>query len=99
MFALFIPALIGALATAMGSLIGRAIIALGIGFVAYKGIDLGIEQLRQQVMSSITGVPGQALQLVGYLWLDKALTVVFSGIGVALSMRALGGTVKRVVVK
>lgn len=99
MFALFIPALIGALATAMGTLVGRAIIALGIGFATYKGIDLGIEQLKQTVMTAVTGVPGQALQLIGYLWLDKALSVVFSGVGVALTMRALGGSVKRMVVK
>jgi len=99
MFALFIPALMGALATAMGTLVGRAILALGIGFATYKGVDLGIETLKQTVMTSISGVPGQALSLIGYLWIDKALTVVFSGVGVALTMRALGGSVKKMVFK
>jgi hypothetical protein len=42
MFAAFLPALIGALAGAMATFAGRALIALGIGFVTYKGIDVGI---------------------------------------------------------
>ena len=50
--ALFVPALMGALAAAMGSFIGRAIIALGIGFVTYKGIDLSIDAIKSSVMSA-----------------------------------------------
>lgn len=94
-----IAAFLGALASSMGSLVGRAMIALGVGFVTYKGIDLGIEALQQSVESSVKGLPVQALQLAGYLWVDKALSVIFSGVGVALTMRALGGSVKRMVLK
>lgn len=99
MFAAFLPALIGALAAAMGTLAGRVMIALGFGFVTYKGIDVGIESLKQTAMSGINGLPAEALGLVGYLWLDKALTVIFSAIATALAMRAVGGSVKRMVAK
>lgn len=97
--AMFIAALWGALATAMGSLIGRALIALGIGFVTYKGIDLGIAALKIQAVNGINSLPGDALNLVGFLWLDKALTVVFSGVVTSLSMKAVGGSVKKMVFK
>lgn len=97
--ALFISALIGALASAMGALAGRVLIALGIGFVTYKGIDVGIASLKSSVISGINGLPADALGLLGYLWVDKALTIIFSAIVVALSMRALGGSVKRMVAK
>lgn len=97
--AMFIAALWGALATAMGSLIGRALIALGIGFVTYKGIDLGIAALKTQAVNGINSLPSDALNLVGYLWLDKALTVVFSGVVTSLSMKAVGGSVKKMVFK
>lgn len=97
--AMFIAALWGALATAMGSLIGRALIALGIGFVTYKGIDLGIASLKTQVVNGVNSLPADALNLVGYLWLDKALTVIFSGVVTSLSMRAVGGSVKKMVFK
>jgi hypothetical protein len=95
----FLPALIGALATAMGSLAGRVILALGFGFVTYKGIDVGIASLKQFAMDGVRGLPADALGLVGYLWLDKALTVVFSAVATAISMRALGGSIKKMVAK
>ena len=96
---ILIPALIGALAAAMASLIGRAIIALGFGFVTYKGIDVALGMLKDAVISGVQGLPADALGLVGYLWLDKALTVVFSAVVVALSMRLLGGGLKKLVAK
>lgn len=99
MFAVFLPALIGALAAAIGTFAGRALLALGFGFVTYKGIDLGIAALKTGVIDGVRGLPADALALAGYLWLDKALTVVFSAIATALAMRALGGTVKRLVAK
>lgn len=97
--ALFLAALIGALATALGSLAGRVLIALGIGFVTYKGVDVAITTVKNNVISSVNGLPAQALNLFGYLWFDKALTIIFSAVVVALSMRLLGGSVKRMVAK
>ena len=99
MFAAFVPYLWGALATAMASLVWRAVFALGFGFISYKGIDTAIGALKNQVITSMQGIGGDAASLAGYLWIDKALSVVFSAVVVALSMRALTGTVKRLVAK
>lgn len=96
---LFLAALMGALATAAGSLAGRVLLALGIGFVTYKGVDVAVTTVKQNVISSVGGLPAQALNLFGYLWLDKALTIIFSAVAVSLSMRLLGGSVKRMVAK
>lgn len=94
-----VASLIGAFVAAMGSMAGRVLIALGIGFVTYKGIDTGIEALKTQAINGLKGLPADALNLVAYLWLDKALTVIFSAVVVVLSMRAVGGSVKRMVAK
>lgn len=99
MFAVFIPTLIGALGSAMGYFAGRAFIALGLGFVSYKGIDLAIGKLKDSAIAGLQGIPADALVLVGYLWIDKALSVIFSAVVIALSMKALDGTVKRMVAK
>lgn len=96
---LFFAGLIGALAAAMGSMVGRAIIALGIGFVTYKGIDLAIDSLKEHVINGVKGLPADILSFLGFLWVDKALTIVFSAVVVALSIRAIGGSVKKVVLK
>lgn len=99
MFAVFLPALIGALAAAMGSLVGRVLIALGVGFVTYKGIDLGIGVLKTTAINGLQGMPSDAVNLAGYLWLDKAISVIFSSVVVALSMRTVGGSLKKMVNK
>lgn len=99
MHVLFISALVGALASAMGSLAGRALIALGFGFVTYKGIDVGIASLKQGVITQVQGLPADAVGLIGYLWLDKGLTMVFSAVATAITMRTLGGSMKKLVAK
>lgn len=99
MIKLLVSALLGALASGMGSLVGRVLIALGIGFATYQGVDLGIATLKEQAVNSVKGLPADAVGLIGYLWIDKALTVVFSAVVVALSMKAIGGSVKKMVMK
>lgn len=96
---LVIPAIVGALAAAMGSLIGRAIIALGMGFVTYKGIGAGIDLIKSKVIQSITGLPADMVGLIGFLWIDKALTIILSAVATALSIRLISGSFKKMVFK
>lgn len=99
MWALFIPALVGALAGAMGSFIGRAIIALGIGTITYTGLSVAIASFKTSVITSVSSLPSDAVALVGYLWVDKALSIIFSAVVIALSMRLIGGSLKKMVIK
>lgn len=96
---LFIQALIGALAQAMGGFIGRAVLALGIGTVTYTGIMFSIDSMRSQIISSVNGLPADAIGLLGFLWVDQCLTIIFSGITVSLSLRLIGGSLKKIVIK
>lgn len=96
---LLIPALLGALATAMGSLLGRALIALGIGFVTYTGISFAINTMKQSVITGVQGLPSDALALVGYLWIDRGITIIFSAVAASIAMRGIGGAVKKAVFK
>ncbi|WP_041741766.1 DUF2523 family protein [Collimonas fungivorans] len=97
--AVFLPALMGALATAMASLVWRAVIALGIGFVTYKGLDVAIGYMQQAVFDRVNSIPGDALSLIGYLWLDKAITIIFSAVSISLAMKLLSGSLKKVQLK
>lgn len=99
MWALFLPALMGALAVSMGSFIGRAILALGVGVVTYSGISVAVGVVKANVISSANALPTQAFNLLGYLWFDKALTLIFSAVAAALAMRLVGGAVKKMVIK
>jgi Protein of unknown function (DUF2523) len=92
---LFVPALMGALAGAMASLAGRALLALGVGFVTYKGIDLAIGAIKTSVMAGVNSLPADALGLVGFLWIDKGLTVIFSAVAASLALKGINGSIKK----
>jgi len=99
MWVIFISGLVGALAAAMGSFVGRAILALGVGTITYTGISVAINSIKTNVMSSVSSLPADALGLVGYLWMDKALTIVFSAVVTSLTMRLVGGSLKKMIIK
>jgi hypothetical protein len=99
MLPLLVPALLGGLASVMGSLVGRAIIALGIGYVTYKGLDVAVGSMKDLVIANVRGLPSQALAFVSYLYVDKALSMIMSAVVISLSLRLLGGGVKKLVHK
>jgi hypothetical protein len=99
MWALFVAQLLGGLAMAMGTLAGRALLALGIGFVSYQGIDLGVQSLAQNIITSFQGLPAQLVRFLAFMWIDKAITVLISAVTVALSFKVMGGTIKKMVFK
>lgn len=99
MWPMFVAQLLGGLAAAMGTLAGRALLALGIGFVSYQGIDLGVQSLAQNVISSFQGLPAQLVRFLAFMWIDKAITVLISAVTVALSFKVMGGTIKKMVFK
>lgn len=96
---LLVPMLIGALASAMASLVGRLILALGVSFITYKGIGAGVDVMKNYVVSSFDGMPSQMVSLVAYLWIDKGLTIIFSAFTAALSLKLAGGSIKKAVLK
>lgn len=99
MFALFLPALIGALVGAVGSIVGRAIIASGIGFVTYKGLDVALGAIKSQVISGLSANAGDVAGLLGFLYFDRALMLIFSAVTVSLSLRLIGGSIKKLIHK
>lgn len=92
-------AIVGALARAMTSLLGRALLALGIGFTTYKGLDVMLAGLKNQVVAGMSSIPHDAASLLGFLWFDRAVITIMSAYAVALGLRLLGGSVKKMVFK
>lgn len=90
--AFFIPALLGAIATVLGSMVGRILLALGIGFVTYQGFDLATTWLLNQIKASMAGIPTDILNFLAWLWVDRAVGLLFSAYTAALGIKTLGGT-------
>ncbi|HJW54709.1 MAG TPA: DUF2523 domain-containing protein [Burkholderiaceae bacterium] len=97
---LLIGWLIGGLAQATASLVGRALLALGIGYVTYSGLNVGIDAIYSSVRSSFGGLPSDVASLMAYLWVDKAISTVFSAFAAALAVKMAGrASITKMVVK
>ncbi|MCS4508777.1 DUF2523 family protein [Xylophilus ampelinus] len=85
----------------MGSLVGRALIALGFGFVEYQGISLLVDHVKDFATSAMGNMAGSGLiEWAGFFRLDVHVQLVISAVGVKMVMSALGGSkVRRLVQK
>ena len=64
---LFLAALLGGLVQAASSIVGRVLIALGIGYVSYTGINALLTLIKSQVVSYLVGSPGTVVAIMGLL--------------------------------
>ena len=82
----------GILLQIVGSVVGRALLALGMGFVTFQGFDLAIGWLLTQIKANMAALPTQALSLLAYLWVDKAFGLLFSAYSAAMVVKMAGST-------
>lgn len=96
----FIAALIGGLVSAAGSFVGRVLIALGVGFVSYQGIDVALTFIKTQALQAITSLPVEIVQIIGTLQVGSAINILASAYAARLVIGGLtSGAVKRMVLK
>lgn len=95
-----VMALLGGLMSIVGSLVGRVLLALGMGFVTYQGFDVGITWLLNQIKANFAGMPVEVVRFLAFLWVDKAIGLVFSAYAAAALIRMAGSsTVTKLVTK
>jgi hypothetical protein len=99
---LLASAILGGLLSLMGSLVGRAILALGFGFVEYAGISTLVSYVVSEVNASMTNFAGVSgmMAWAGFMRIDIHISILLSAIGVKVLMNSLGGaTVRRLIQK
>lgn len=87
----FLAPLAGLLTSICGSLVGRALLALGMGFVTYKGADASVGWLLTQIKGSVAALDPRIVQFLGFLWVDKAISMIFASYTAALLIKTAGG--------
>jgi hypothetical protein len=96
----FIAALVGALIQAAGTLVGKVLISLGIGYVTFQGIDTSMSWLKQQIAAQWAGLPADILQVASTLKLGVGVSIILSAFAARLVLDGLtGGTLKKMVIK
>jgi hypothetical protein len=96
----FLASLLGGLVSLTGSIVGRAMIALGIGVVTYSGLSVTLDYVKTQALSAIHGLPAEVVGLLGYMGVGVFLNMIFSAFAARLVLNGLtGDAIKKWVIK
>ena len=92
--------LIGGLISVTGTIVGRVLVALGVGVVTYTGVQVGIDSLLSNLDSAISGVPADILGLLGFMRVGVAMNIIISAMSARMLLNGLqGDTIKKWVLK
>lgn len=83
------PAVIGWLIEACSTIVGRVLLALGISYVSYKGLDGLIDGAKQNFFSSLAGLDPTTVQLLGAMKVGQCVTMICSALVGRLTLAGL----------
>jgi ABC-type transport system involved in cytochrome bd biosynthesis fused ATPase/permease subunit len=95
-----VAALGGVLINIVGTLVGRALLALGMGVVAYTGADTTLTWLKAQVLQNLQQIPPNLLSMLALMKVGVCINIMISAILVRMTINGLqSGTFKRWVLR
>lgn len=97
---IFIAALLGGLIQAAGSIAGRVLLSIGVGFVTYTGVTASLDYLKGIIQSNINSTSSLVIAALGLLQVDTITGIFIAAATVKLMMAGLtSGTLKKMVFK
>jgi hypothetical protein len=72
----------------------KLVAALGVGFAIYTGLEVLVDSAEAEIMAQLSGAAANVVAVIGMLRIDQAITILFSAIGVRLTLNAFGGVRK-----
>lgn len=87
--------LLGGLITVAGSIAGRVLLSLGIGWLAYTGLDTSIAWMKAQALNSLSGLGPQVVGLMATMKVGEFISILFSALTTRLLLNGLapGGAI------
>lgn len=93
---LIVGSLVGGLIQAAGTLVGRVLVSLGIGYAAYSGIDTSITFARDYLLGKLGAMPAQAMAVASTMQIGVCISILTSAVLARMVLKGLtGGTLKR----
>ena len=86
------------LAAIIVPLVVKVLLAFGIGFITYTGINLLLDGVLAEIQAQIAATPFlQVLNLFGYMGVDTAITLMVSAITIRATLKGLqaGGDLRK----
>jgi len=101
--ALLASAIVGFLAQACVSLVGRVLVALGIGFVSFTGISLMLDGMKSLFLQYVAGagtLPWNVVGILGVLKVGTSMNMILTTLAIRASLSGLsGGSIRKMVQK
>jgi len=95
-----LAALGGVLINVASSIVGRVMLALGMGAVTYSGLSVTFDWLKDRMTDSLYGIPENILNLFAVMQIGTCLNIIISAVTTKLVMKGLtGGSIKKWVFK
>jgi hypothetical protein len=95
---MWFSALLGGLISVAGTIVGKVLLSLGIGYVAYQGVDTAMEWVKVVFLSGVSGLPADAVGVMATMKVGVCFSMLFSALTIRLVMAGLtGGAIKRMV--
>ena len=73
----------------VGPLVKKAMLALGIGVVSYAGFTLLANQVRDQVLAHLSGLTGDAYQIIAMSGAFEAIGILLGGLAAKATLMAI----------
>ena len=81
------------LAGYLGASGSQFLISLGFGVTVFSGFNYATSLLIESMVASMSGLPTAFIQLLGLMWVDKALNLLLSAGVTLLTLKGLRGGV------
>lgn len=92
--------LLGGLLLFAGSIVGRVLIALGIGYVSFTGLTAWVGSVKDLILQNLYALPPEFVQVMSLVKLDTCISILFSAISVRLVLEGLSSdTITKMVIK
>lgn len=97
---LILAALWGAFLGMLGTIVGRVLVSLAIGYVTYTGVQLTLDWAKAQFLTGMSALPTAAAQLAGTMKIGVCVSMLLSAVVARMVLQGLtGGSITRMVQK
>lgn len=96
----FLAALLGGLIQSAGTIAGRVLIGLGVGFVTYSGVSATIDGIKNLIVGNVNSGGAFVIGALGLLQFDVVVGIIVGAVSARLVINGLtSGVMKRMVFK
>lgn len=84
------------IATAVGMLLVRIVVALGVGLVTYTGMNYAIDWFEDYLKNSM-GALGAGAQIFGLMGLDQGISIIISAMSIGIAIQVVSTSIRKLV--